>query len=271
MKNNNRAFTLIELLVVIAIIAILAAILFPVFAQAKKAAKTTTAISNMKQIGTASMLYVTDSDDVYFLRRVNGVGSTGLPGELSWKQLLYPYSKSQQIFTDPMNTAAKYPDDTSDPALRASWGSNVIGPVMSRGYAFFDAPWLFQKNWGASTVSTTAIDQPANTILIAEHKRAWVDTGPWLNWDKNDWDPIFGTVGSLGWPWGGSKWDDKAQVIAFQDGHAKRAANGAICGRDDQPNMWSYTRNQLSNYGGLGDVTWVDTFCATMPAAVRGG
>ena len=46
----KRAFTLIELLVVIAIIAILAAILFPVFAQAKLAAKKTTSISNMKQI-----------------------------------------------------------------------------------------------------------------------------------------------------------------------------------------------------------------------------
>ena len=44
----KKAFTLIELLVVIAIIAILAAILFPVFAQAKAAAKKTTSISNAK-------------------------------------------------------------------------------------------------------------------------------------------------------------------------------------------------------------------------------
>ena len=49
----KRAFTLIELLVVIAIIAILAAILFPVFAQAKAAAKATQSLSNTKQIGTA--------------------------------------------------------------------------------------------------------------------------------------------------------------------------------------------------------------------------
>ncbi len=54
MTNSTRvrhAFTLIELLVVIAIIAILAAILFPVFAQAKEAAKKTTSLSNVKQIG----------------------------------------------------------------------------------------------------------------------------------------------------------------------------------------------------------------------------
>ena len=61
----RRAFTLIELLVVIAIIAILAAILFPVFAQAKLAAKKTQDLSNMKQMGTATQLYLADSDDVY--------------------------------------------------------------------------------------------------------------------------------------------------------------------------------------------------------------
>jgi prepilin-type N-terminal cleavage/methylation domain-containing protein len=61
----RRAFTLIELLVVIAIIAILAAILFPVFAQAKEAAKKTSAISNYKQIGTSANIYLSDSDDTY--------------------------------------------------------------------------------------------------------------------------------------------------------------------------------------------------------------
>src|SRR5437773_2240746 len=61
---KRHGFTLIELLVVIAIIAILAAILFPVFAQAKAAAKKTSCLSNAKQIGTAFHLYVNDSDDV---------------------------------------------------------------------------------------------------------------------------------------------------------------------------------------------------------------
>jgi prepilin-type N-terminal cleavage/methylation domain-containing protein/prepilin-type processing-associated H-X9-DG protein len=61
----RRAFTLIELLVVIAIIAILAAILFPVFAQAKNAAKGIVCISNMKQISAASIMYLTDFDGVW--------------------------------------------------------------------------------------------------------------------------------------------------------------------------------------------------------------
>jgi prepilin-type N-terminal cleavage/methylation domain-containing protein len=63
MNNMRKAFTLIELLVVIAIIAILAAILFPVFAQAKEAAKKTSTLSNFKQTGTGFIIYTTDYDD----------------------------------------------------------------------------------------------------------------------------------------------------------------------------------------------------------------
>lgn len=65
LSSKENAFTLIELLVVIAIIAILAAILFPVFAQAKTAAKKTVDLSNMKQHGTGTALYLADNDDTF--------------------------------------------------------------------------------------------------------------------------------------------------------------------------------------------------------------
>jgi prepilin-type N-terminal cleavage/methylation domain-containing protein/prepilin-type processing-associated H-X9-DG protein len=65
-RSHRRAFTLIELLVVIAIIAILAAILFPVFAQAKAAAKKTVCLSNMKQLGLATQMYLGDNNDQFF-------------------------------------------------------------------------------------------------------------------------------------------------------------------------------------------------------------
>src|SRR5512140_483933 len=63
-NTMKRAFTLIELLVVIAIIAILAAILFPVFAQAKAAAKKASCLSNIKQVALAMNMYANDSDDM---------------------------------------------------------------------------------------------------------------------------------------------------------------------------------------------------------------
>src|SRR5579872_2890780 len=63
--SRSRGFTLIELLVVIAIIAILAAILFPVFAQAREAARKAVCISNNRQIGLGAMMYVQDYDEMY--------------------------------------------------------------------------------------------------------------------------------------------------------------------------------------------------------------
>lgn len=108
-RSAQRAFTLIELLVVIAIIAILAAILFPVFAQAKAAAKKAVSISNLKQIGLAWTMYAGDYDDT--LMRVSTVatptktlywwgswdGTTLRPEE----GLLYPYTKNNGIQGDP--------------------------------------------------------------------------------------------------------------------------------------------------------------------------
>src|SRR2546428_11131003 len=64
-RSIRSGFTLIELLVVIAIIAILAAILFPVFARAREQARKTTCASNMKQIATATLLYMQDYDELF--------------------------------------------------------------------------------------------------------------------------------------------------------------------------------------------------------------
>src|SRR6266508_817809 len=61
-RNRKRGFTLIELLVVIAIIAILAAILFPVFARAREAAREATCQNNMKQCAQSLKMYTDDYD-----------------------------------------------------------------------------------------------------------------------------------------------------------------------------------------------------------------
>jgi len=96
---QRKAFTLIELLVVIAIIAILAAILFPVFAQAKLAAKKTSDLSNVKQIMTSVMMYSNDADDY-------------LPHSNEYEPYIFmtrllPYTKNRQIFKIPAGTAAQ--------------------------------------------------------------------------------------------------------------------------------------------------------------------
>src|SRR5580692_10715245 len=128
---KKRAFTLIELLVVIAIIAILAAILFPVFAQAKRAAKTTTALSGFKQSSLAYLMYVNDYDDTVPLQRFwtnNQEWSTWY----TWRYAVYPYVKNPGIWLDPNAPSAtnELGDDSANP--NDGWNDgDVIGDVCA--------------------------------------------------------------------------------------------------------------------------------------------
>jgi prepilin-type N-terminal cleavage/methylation domain-containing protein len=62
-RQRSRGFTLIELLVVIAIIAILAAMLLPALATAKEKGRRAKCICNLRQIGTALLVYGGDNQD----------------------------------------------------------------------------------------------------------------------------------------------------------------------------------------------------------------
>ncbi len=146
---NRKGFTLIELLVVIAIIAILAAILFPVFAQARNAAKKTVGLSQSKQIGIATQLYINDSDDVFYPYRNNvpnpaytacvaaarpdcntNFGTSTRPVTF-WSQLLYPYTKSVDLFKSPGKPGAWVDEEktagVTEPAFRSYGGNNSYG------------------------------------------------------------------------------------------------------------------------------------------------
>jgi prepilin-type N-terminal cleavage/methylation domain-containing protein/prepilin-type processing-associated H-X9-DG protein len=90
--NNQRGFTLIELLVSIAIIAILAAMLFPVFARAREKARQANCLSNMRQIGMASIMYIQDNDDTYPLARYLGTPPRWL--SFTWRDAISPYTKN---------------------------------------------------------------------------------------------------------------------------------------------------------------------------------
>jgi len=120
---KRSAFTLIELLVVIAIIAILAAILFPVFAQAKAAAKKTAALSNMKQLGTAIHIYTSDNDDLY-PSVYDGGDVFNRGGDPICT--MYPYVKNMQIWTG-YRQNFKPTSYSTDPAVGCQRSNNDVG------------------------------------------------------------------------------------------------------------------------------------------------
>ncbi len=99
-SQRRQGFTLIELLVVIAIIAILAAILFPVFAQAKLAAKKTSDLSNLKQTGTSVFIYTNDSDD--YMPPSDGSGLKDQSYVFAAR--LQPYTKNKEIWKNPASS-----------------------------------------------------------------------------------------------------------------------------------------------------------------------
>lgn len=105
--RKHFAFTLIELLVVIAIIAILAAILFPVFANAKEAAKRTTCLSNFTQLQRAVEMYMGDNDDYVPLTNYRPCWSGDCrPEYTSWHQTLQMYTSNLRIHRCPSDPNA---------------------------------------------------------------------------------------------------------------------------------------------------------------------
>jgi prepilin-type N-terminal cleavage/methylation domain-containing protein/prepilin-type processing-associated H-X9-DG protein len=111
---HRKAFTLIELLVVIAVIAILAAILFPVFAQAREKARSIACLSNVKQLGTATQMYLQDYDERLFFRASATMPSVSRSGAIIpaaaqppvlWWNGIQPYTKNIQILVCPGDPA----------------------------------------------------------------------------------------------------------------------------------------------------------------------
>lgn len=248
--KQKGGFTLIELLVVIAIIAILAAILFPVFAQAKEAAKQTSCLSNTKQIGTASMMYENDYDDVvpigYYYDEPAGAPNGYV--ETIWHYELSPYMAEGKF------------DDTTDqskgrPATRTCPSSLVRGALaysmnvrLGGQGAIPDGFDTDPSGAKLTPISKSACSHIAETILFGEgtQNMAWGGNSGAMYW----WTP--GRVNGWGGDWattdaqlssidGDSTTGDwsverfqvryrhnKSANMAFADGHSKARKRGSL-------------------------------------------
>lgn len=203
MARSNKGFTLIELLVVIAIIAILAAILFPVFAKAREKARQAADLSNLKQLGIATLQYNEDYDENFYAHRYNlptGVwnplcqqaggpytcdsGATALDAQIDgsatgkqfWISTLQPYLKSLQVFQDPSNPNGWV---GWDPKAEDCGGNAGVSGCAGRSYGGQNSyshndVWLSPAgnfstaNGAPAPINLSQIPDPASIIEIAD-------------------------------------------------------------------------------------------------------
>jgi len=267
---NRRAFTLIELLVVIAIIAILAAILFPVFAQAKLAAKKTTCLSNQKQAALGLLMYCGDSDDK-FPQAESGDNSSAANPHLTWTTSVFPYIKNGDQLKD--NVTGNLVSTGKDGLFRDPAGPPVsLTDVSKEGYYFGVSRLICAANYGVlptnqviSPMSQTELDAPADKVLIAE-KGMNIPDGwnyPWfVDWQFQYIDSIATTPGNA--------------ATVFRDGDTSKNPTSPVyspwfdtdCQAGISNGKWECAAHPRYRYSGQSVFSFADGHSKSIP---RGG
>jgi prepilin-type N-terminal cleavage/methylation domain-containing protein/prepilin-type processing-associated H-X9-DG protein len=161
--HRRRGFTLIELLVVLAVIALLAAILLPVFAQTREAARRTTCISNLRQLILAHQVYVQDHDDTlpaWYYQRATG-------GYTYWTEFMRPYYRDPRLLDQGFTTAAerKNSEWLADYVLCA-WGSGGRGGLNDPYWRWPGA--AVPAGGGMRPMVLADVQRPAETVQYTD-------------------------------------------------------------------------------------------------------
>jgi prepilin-type N-terminal cleavage/methylation domain-containing protein/prepilin-type processing-associated H-X9-DG protein len=263
--KRTAAFTLIELLVVIAIIAILAAILFPVFAQAKEAANRTTCASNLKQLGTAFYLYMSDFDDIL---PTPGGGTRTVSGRNprnSWIQTLddgsggglWPYVRTRNLKSAKGNlySCPNGIDYNRDTTGDRPWEDRQRTYIMNDYLRAFHPgvrvthtdPTPLQPDAFSQGITQSQMEEPASVILLYEGVQRpdgqQNRNGSPFHWRTRGASarPPF----SIGFPVGFHSGNTVSNFL-FSDGHVKTMRPGAtwteesnIAIQEVNPNVWN--------------------------------
>jgi prepilin-type N-terminal cleavage/methylation domain-containing protein/prepilin-type processing-associated H-X9-DG protein len=233
--RRRPAFTLIELLVVVAIIAILAAILFPVFAQAREKARQTTCVSNLKQLGTAALMYAQDWDELWPMVRNGGHQGPTIAN------MLQPYIKASQKNAKP-DGSNLWPEDS---IWRCPTGQTYnSGDLRSYFTVAYNWLWLTSVDpgskrdfkgkhydWDQAGRPLAAVNQPSDTVMFAD---AGHSDGP--KGTRDTWCNLFSPAARLSN--GPQDWvtvvegrHNQVATVVWCDGHVKPTKTEAVYGR----------------------------------------